>query len=77
MSEPVEIILVGNKIDLREERIITKESAKQALESFGKVQKSDKKREDKYKENLHESILGKSYVEVTAKDTDAVDDLFK
>ena len=34
-------------------------------------------RKDKYKDPTHHSILDKQYVEVSAKNTDAVDDLFR
>ena len=73
---PVELMLVANKTDLRNERVITPEQAKTDLMNF--LNSSEiRHSQDKYRPDPKECILGQQYCEVSAKNVDSVDEVFK
>ena len=82
-NEPVELFLVANKIDLINEREISKESARKNLMDDPSLRAKDevspedelmkeKSRQDIYKHDSTQTFLGKQYHEVSAKDPDVV-----
>ena len=67
---------MANKTDLRNDRVVTKEQAERDLLDF--INGSQiRNTQDKYAPDPKDTILGQSYGEVSAKDVNSVNELFK
>lgn len=85
-KEPIEFALIANKTDLINERVITESEALDVLDNDPNLLLKDEKSpikqgiqssENKYRIDNLSMILSKQYFEVSAKDPDGVDKVFK
>ena len=76
-DEEVELAIIGNKTDLNNERQVSKQEAAAFISKMGKQLKKSKNENDKSSRYQANVIANTSYFEISAKESDNVNNVFK